>query len=163
MDRQSVLDQMRTFFGDPRLIDHTVKVLSSAEAILEGDDVRGEFLRSVVILSCVYHDIGIPEARRIHGSSDGPHQEKEGAVIARRLLGELGERPDVLERVCFIVGKHHTYKSIDGLDFQIVWEADMLVNLAEGNVKPEMPADEFISANFKTETGGKLAARSLSG
>ena len=31
--------------------------------------------------------------------------------------------PDV-ERICFIIGHHHTYKAIDGLDFQILVEAD---------------------------------------
>lgn len=161
MDRQTALDQMKKYFNDSHMIDHTEQVLGAADAILDGDTIAGEFLRKVVILSCIYHDIGIPEAKRIHGSSDGPFQEKEGAVIARKLLGELEERPDLLERVCFIVGKHHTHESIDGLDFQIVWEADMLVNLKSGYAKPDVPVGEFIAANFQTKTGQKLAADRL--
>ena len=161
MDKKAALDRMKRYFSEPRMIDHTCKVLEAAEAILAGDEIQGEFLQAVVILSCVFHDIGIPEAKRIHGSSDGPFQEKEGAVIARELLTELGERPDVLERACYIVGKHHTFESIDGLDFQIVWEADMLVNLGEGYVKPDVPRDEFISKNFQTQTGQSLATEQL--
>ena len=34
-----------------------------------------------------------------------------------------------IDRICFIIGNHHTPSKIDGLDFQIQWEADLLENL----------------------------------
>lgn len=46
-----------------------------------------------------------------------------------RLLGEIGARSDVLERVCHIVGHHHTREAVGGPDFQIFWESDALLNI----------------------------------
>ena len=34
-----------------------------------------------------------------------------------------------IDRICFIIGNHHTPSKINGLDFQIQWEADLLENL----------------------------------
>ena len=60
-----------------------------------------------------------------------------------------------VERICFIIGHHHTYKAIDGLDFQILVEADFIVNVMEGYCKREsVPA---MKANvFKTASGKYL-------
>ena len=62
--------------------------------------------------------------------------------------------PDV-ERICFIIGHHHTYKAIDDLDFQILVEADFIVNVMEGYCKREsVPA---MKENvFKTASGKYL-------
>ena len=35
----------------------------------------------------------------------------------------------MIRRVEYLVGHHHTYKDIDGLDYQILVEADFLVNI----------------------------------
>ena len=53
-----------------------------------------------------------------------------------------------------MVGHHHTYKDIDGIDYQILVEADFLVNMFEG----EMSMDAIKSALnkvFRTDTGKK--------
>ena len=53
------------------------------------------------------------------------------------------------------IGIHHTYKNVDGLDYQILLEADFLVNADESNM-----TDEAISSAreniFKTNTGISL-------
>lgn len=36
-----------------------------------------------------------------------------------------------MDRVCWLVGHHHTYTDIRDLDYQILVEADCLVNLYE--------------------------------
>ena len=36
-----------------------------------------------------------------------------------------------MDRVCYLVGHHHTYLDMDGMDYQILVEADFLVNLFE--------------------------------
>jgi hypothetical protein len=60
--------------------------------------------------------------------------------------------------VCYIVGHHHTISSIDGLDFQIQWEADLLVNLERMEIRDDKPRlEKFIKENFKTGTGNKIA------
>ena len=50
---------------------------------------------------------------------------------------------------------HHTYKDVDGLDYQILLEADFLVNGDESNLTKE--AIEKMKKNvFKTKTGIEL-------
>ena len=53
------------------------------------------------------------------------------------MLAELGYPTDVTERVCYLVGHHHTYHDIDGADYQILVEADFLVNLYEDEISEE--------------------------
>ena len=78
--------------------------------------------------------------------------------MARALLGELAVRPDILERVCYIVGKHHTIDAVDGLDFQVIWEADALVNIPNGWGKKDYGCSftELVDINFRTKTGRDL-------
>ena len=56
--------------------------------------------------------------------------------------------------MAYLVGHHHTYKDVDGLDYQILLEADFLVNGDESNLTKE--AIEKMKKNvFKTKTGIK--------
>ena len=48
--------------------------------------------------------------------------------------------------------KHHTYTNIDGMDYQILVEADFLVNLYEDSV-PKAAAQNALDKIFKTQTG----------
>ena len=133
MDYEPVLAEMRAVFAEiPYGIEHTMRVLANAEAILigvSGDTAGGDrqaALAEVVTLTAILHDIGAPEALRKYGSIDGPYQEKEGPPIARRILEKCGYSGALVERVCFIVGHHHSPEMIDGQDFQILWEADQI-------------------------------------
>lgn len=77
------------------------------------------------------HDIGIHQAEARYGSSNGKYQEELGPAEARNLLEQLHVAETDIDRVCYLVGHHHTYSHIDGLDYQILVEADFLVNLYE--------------------------------
>ena len=73
------------------------------------------------------------------------------------MLTALGFNEPVIERVCYIVGHHHTFDAIDGMDFQIVVEADLLTNYYEDN----LPKDNILYSFdkiFRTESGKKIAA-----
>ena len=61
----------------------------------------------------------------------------------------------MIERVSFLVGHHHTYTGIDGLDYQILVEADFLVNLFEGNTDTAHIRTTYDNI-FRTETGKKI-------
>ena len=76
----------------------------------------------------ILHDIGAVEAQKKYGSIDGVYQEKEGPAVAKEILKKVGYNKNI-DRICFIIGNHHTPSKIDGLDFQIQWEADLLENL----------------------------------
>ena len=75
-----------------------------------------------------------------------------GPPVARELLLEFGFDGAFLERVCFLIGHHHSYAKIDRLDFQILVEADFLVNIFEDDMA--LPQIESIRDKYiKTGTG----------
>jgi HD superfamily phosphodiesterase len=140
--------------GDQKRIEHSVKVFGYAQLLgrLEGISPDSQF---VLELTAVLHDIGIHVAERKFGYSNGELQELEGPTVAREILEAIGVRAEVVDRVCFIIGKHHTFSAIDGDDFQLLVEADFLVNSVEEAVSPE-GVSRFVEANFKTESGRML-------
>lgn len=140
--------------GDPRRIQHFIKVHSLARtiALLEGVDPETRF---VLEAASLVHDIAICPCEAELGRCDGKIQEQYGPGYARGLLGELEFDPEVTDRVCFLVGHHHTYTDIQGLDYQILVEADFLVNLYEDGA--EAPAVKTaLDKIFRTETGIRL-------
>ena len=60
--------------------------------------------------------------------------------------------PAQADRVAYLVGHYHTYTNIDGMDYQILVEADFLVNLYEDSV-PKAAAQNALDKIFKTQTG----------
>ena len=77
-----------------------------------------------------------------------------------RALGEYTEKQ--IERVKYLVGHHHTYDSIDGMDYQILVEADFLVNLYE-NESRYSAIIETRERIFRTETGRHLLDEMFAG
>ena len=161
--RQAALEVMKKYNGtDEKRINHALAVLGYTQEIIEGEKVIEPFTLEVAILTAIFHDIGIHEAELKYSSCAPIYQEKEGAIVSRKLLEELNVRRDILERVSYIVGHHHTLKAIDDIAFQIIWEADFLVNINEGWIKVEAKKiNEIIEKNFKTKTGLKLIKEKL--
>lgn len=139
---------------DAKRIQHFVKVYEFARLIglMEGLD---EKTQEILEAAAIVHDIGIHKAEEKYGRNTGKYQEMEGPGEARTLLSSLGWPEDVTERVSYLVGHHHTYTSIDGLDYQILVEADFLVNLFEGDAALEEKQSVY-ERMFQTEGGKKL-------
>jgi hypothetical protein len=139
--------------GDARLVNHFLKVYAYAKAIGELeklDDRTQETLEAAAIV----HDIGIPPSIQKYGSAAGKYQETEGPPIAEKMLADLGYDEPTTRRVSYLVGHHHTYTGVDGLDYQILLEADFLVNADEGHLSR---ADiEGKMGFFRTEAGKRL-------
>ena len=140
--------------GDARRIQHFVKVHAFAKLIGELVNIAEEELYPLEIAAYV-HDIGILKSERIYGDSNGKHQEELGPDLAKELLVNLGCEGSVIKRVCYLVGHHHTYSDIDGRDYQILVEADFLVNLQE-NQMPLSAVEHAYKNIFRTETGRRL-------
>ncbi len=153
MDRldKLILEMIEFDKGDPRRIQHLFKVHQFARIIgvLEGlNSDQMEILEAAAIV----HDIGIKIAREKHGDSNGKLQEVEGPPYAKEMLNKLGYKESVIDRVCFLVGHHHTYTNIEGIDYQILVEADFLVNLYDHNT--DIDAIKKTCDNiFKTKSG----------
>ena len=105
--------------GDPARIQHFIKVYTFAVMIGEGEQLPEETME-ILRAAALVHDIGIKVAEEKYGSSDGKLQEKEGPPVARQMLTEIGYPQEVVDRVCYLVGHHHTYLDMDGMDYQIL-------------------------------------------
>ena len=140
--------------GNLHEVEHLLKVYGYAKAIgeLEGLDARTQ---EILEIAAVVHDIGIPKAIEKYGSDAGPYQEELGPDEARRLLADIGCDEELIERVCTLVGRHHTYTDVDGLDCRILLEADYLVNAAfnHHSQKAILAAKESF---FRTQTGTRF-------
>lgn len=147
-------EMIRYYGGDPARIQHFVKV-HSFSALIGRSEGLDEHTQFILEAAAYVHDIGIKPAIEKYGSGAGPYQEKEGPAYARELLSHIGIAPDVIERVCYLVGHHHTYTDIDGMDYQILVEADFLVNLFEGGKSGEAIRHAYESI-FQTKTGKEI-------
>jgi uncharacterized protein len=153
--KSRVKEKMIEYYaGDARRIHHFLKVHSFAKLIGEMEGVTGEELEILEVAALV-HDIGIKNSEKKYGYNTGKTQEKEGPPEAEKLLIPLTDDAAFIERVCYLVGHHHTYSNIDGMDYQILVEADFLVNLYEDkeHIKAVRSAYEKI---FRTQSGRKL-------
>jgi HD superfamily phosphodiesterase len=150
----ALLEMIRCNRGDQKRIEHSLKVYGYARLLGQMERLSTEMML-VLELTAILHDIGIHVSEAKYGYSDGRKQEIEGPPVAREILQKLSVSPEVVDRVCFVVSKHHTFSAIDGLDFQLLVEADFLVNSVEEAVSPE-GVQKFVALNFKTESGRKL-------
>lgn len=140
--------------GDPKRIQHFVKVHAFARQIGLGEGAEPDLLLTLEAASIV-HDIGIHLAELKHNSTAGKYQELEGPAPAREMLSGLGFDAATVDRVCYLVGHHHTYGNMDGLDYQALVEADFLVNLYEDGTS-RAGIEAAYKSIFKTETGRRL-------
>lgn len=148
----TVITKMIHYYqGDTRRIAHFLKVYALAKSIGEAEQLD-PFTQEILEIAAVTHDIGIKISEEKYGNTLGSHQQIEGPPIARNLLESLAIPEAIISRVCYLISKHHTYKQIKGLDYQILVEADFLVNLDEENcnLKSILHARKNI---FKTATG----------
>lgn len=150
-----LIEEMISYFsGDPKRIQHFIKVHAFAKLIGETENLTEKELLTLET-AAVVHDIGIKISEEKYGSCTGSQQETEGPTVAEKMLKKLGFESETVKRVCWLVGHHHTYSGIDSPEHQILVEADFLVNLYEDRCseKSVLSAYEKI---FRTETGKRL-------
>lgn len=141
--------------GDVRRIHHFIKVHDFAAAIarLENVDTETTFILET---AAILHDIGIHAAEAKYGNCSGKHQEELGPAEAAKLMNSIGGYTQTqIDRVCFLIGHHHTYKDVDGIDWQILLEADFLVNSFEDDISIDA-ITHFRDNVFKTAAGVQL-------
>ena len=139
------------FAGDIRRINHFLKVYGFAKTIGELEALD-EKTQTVLEIAALTHDIGIKNSEMKYNSCAGNYQQIEGPPEAKKLLQGLAIDPLVIDRVCWLIAHHHTYIDIQGMDYQILVEADFLVNFYEDNVS----SDAICSVSekiFKTTSG----------
>ncbi len=150
-----LLQKMIEYFaGDAKRIQHFIKVHSFAKMIGQLEEID-EKQQLILETAAIVHDIGIKNSEIKYKSSAGKYQEIEGPAPAKAMLLKLGYEDIVIERVGYLIAHHHTYDNIEGSDYQILVEADFLVNLYEDGVSEN--AVQTVKKNiFKTASGTRL-------
>ena len=133
------------YAGDSRRVHHFLKVHSFAKLIAEMEGMEPDEMQVLEIAALGYNN--------------GKLQEQEGPPEARRLLREAGAEDAAVERACYLVAHHHTYRNIDGLDYLILVEADFLVNMYEDKADADTIRTAYDNI-FATESG-KMLCRQL--
>ena len=155
MDINKVTTAMIDYYqGQPKRIQHFLKVHAYAKLIGEQEGLDKETL-DILEVAALTHDIGIKISEEKYNSSAGKYQEIEGPEVAQQMLEDLQYDKTKTERVCYLIGHHHTYDNIEGLDYQILVEADFLVNLFEDEVSPDGCRNAYHKI-FRTESGKRL-------
>ena len=155
MKISQIMEKMIAFSdGNIHDIDHFIRVWTYARTIgeLENLDRETQFLLEVTAIT---HDIACPLCRIKYGNTNGKYQEEEGVPMVKKFLSDTGIAEEVIDRVAFLVGHHHTFSGIDGIDYQILIEADYIANATENGYGQENIVN-FMQKIMKTESGKRL-------
>lgn len=145
------------YAGDARRINHFLKVYGFAKTIGEKENLDMK-TQELLEVTAVVHDIGIKISEQKYNSSAGAYQQIEGPAVAQAMLSKLGYTSAFIERVCYLIAHHHTYNDMVGLDYQILVEADFLVNIFEDDLSKDA-IKNIKEKIFRTKTGIILLAQ----
>lgn len=155
MTISEIMQKMIAFSnGNRHDIRHLLKVWGFAKTIGEAEQLDADTL-FLLETAAITHDIACPLCREKYGNTNGKYQEAEGAVLVRGFLADTGLTEKQIDRVSYLVGHHHTLSAVSGADYQILIEADYLVNADESSYSAENIRN-FRDKFFKTETGTRL-------
>ena len=148
------------YHGNKHDIAHFLKVWALAKTIgeLEGLDPETQFVLEVAAIT---HDIACPLCREKYGNANGKYQEIEGAPLVTEFLSDTGMTTEQISRVAYLVGHHHTLTDIKGMDYQILIEADYIVNASENGYSKEN-VENFVEKIVKTQSGRELTRAVMS-
>jgi HD superfamily phosphodiesterase len=154
------IEMKRYFADDFKRIGHATKVARYADRICKEE--QGHPV--VTTLSAYLHDIGIKEAERKYNSASPQYQHLEGPPVAREILTRLGAEEGMIDEVCDIIGHHHSPRHEETINFKIIYDADLIVNLEEKQKESPTPPDhleKIIEKSFLTKAGKSLARNVL--
>ncbi len=140
--------------GDAKQIQHFVKVHRYAQIIGEAERIAQKD-QLVLEVASIVHDIGIKVAEEKFGYSNAKLQEQEGPAVALELLSDVKMEEEAKQRVAYLVSRHHTYTDVRGDDYEILLEADFLVNFYEEGYEKEKILT-IMDNVFRTQTGKTL-------
>ena len=151
----SAIEKMIAFYqGNLHDINHFLKVWAFAKTIGEQEGLDDQ-TQLTLELAAVVHDIACPLCRQKYGNANGKYQELESPPLVEGFFADMPVERDMAERISWLVAHHHTYTHVDGLDYQILLEADFLVNAGESEYSKQA-IENFCKKVFRTEAGTHL-------
>ena len=151
---EAIVKMIEEADGNLHDIAHFLKVHAYARLIGNMEKLD-EKTQLCLELAAVVHDIACPLCREKYGNTNGHLQEKESAELVERFFAGTDVEGDMIERISWIVSHHHTYHLSEMLEYQILLEADYLVNADESSY-PKEALYQAKDALFVTESGRKL-------
>ena len=112
-------------------------------------------LYGILEVAAITHDIACPLCRKKYGNTNGKYQEQEGAPLVREFLADTGMTAAQIDRVAYLVGHHHSPAQVNGIDYQILIEADYIVNASESGYD-QQAIRTFMEHTMKTAAGIRL-------
>ncbi len=137
--------------GNLHDISHFLKVYAYAKTIGEQEALPKQ-QQFTLEAAALMHDIACPLCRKKYGNTNGKYQELEGENLAEEFLRDMDLPLREQKRIVYLVAHHHTWTNIDGLDYQILLEADYLVNADESGYSKEQVKNTLQNL-FQTKTG----------
>ncbi len=158
MSRITIAEALKKLMSDPaqtkKDISHFMHVWGYAKVIgeLECLDPATQY---ILEMAAILHDIACPLCRQKYGNTIAKYQEAEGMILTQAFLADCGLSEEMLKRVVYLVGHHHTYSNVIGIDYQILLEADYITNAVESaySVQAVLAAKESL---FRTSSGKEL-------
>ena len=132
-------------------INHFLKVWAYARNIGMGEKLD-EDTQKTLETAAIVHDISCPSLREKYGNADGKKQGGVSSPMIREFFADTDVEKSMVDRIDYMIAHHHTYTDVDGIDLQILLEADFLVNAQEMNIKKDA-IEEMMKNVFKTDTG----------
>ena len=151
----SAIEKMIAFYqGNLHDINHFLKVWAFAKTIGEQEGLDDQ-TQLTLELAAVVHDIACPLCRQKYGNTNGKYQELESPPLVEDFFAGMPVEGDMAERISWLVAHHHTYTHVDSLDYQILLEADFLVNADEGGLA-RAAIENMRQSVFRTGAGIRL-------
>ena len=153
--QSEIMEKMIAFSeGNVHDIDHLIRVWTYAKTIgeLEKLDAETQFILEIAAIT---HDIACPLCREKYGSTNGKYQEREGEPMVRTFLADTDMSIEQIDRIAWLVAHHHTFSDIDGLDYQILVEADYIANASENGYSRENIRN-FMEKIMRSESGKRI-------
>ena len=151
----AAIERMIAFYkGNLHDIDHFLKVWALARTIGEQEGLDSK-TQQTLEFAAVVHDIACPLCREKYGNTLGSNQELESPQLVEEFFAGLPVPGLDVKRISWLVGHHHTYTGVDGPDYQILLEADFLVNAGESGYS-EAAIASARKRIFRTAAGIRL-------
>ena len=140
--------------GNLHDIEHFLKVHAYARLIGQLEQLEPD-RQFILEAAALLHDIACPLCRQKYGNANGKYQELESPPLVEDFFAGMPVERDMAERISWLVAHHHTYTHVDGLDYQILLEADFLVNADEGGLV-RAAIENMRQSVFRTGAGVRL-------